>query len=360
MFDEDPNALGDSFSLKLKSSILKLVLSGINKNVGKLDQLIYMVETASGVFKSVTLDVTGVTFSDALDYMTAFIAFNPTVVKKVVANGKVKITLFGEQPYEWSITSTTGKNYTAGNRHTGTVTGGWTQKVLINPLSYVTEYNINPAGDGFVTDLTACNVSGYFTWQEAVNNFITKNIGGVTYHLPNFGEWIGIVPAWTGFASVRFKAEYSANNITEDVSVNNQALTMTSDFRTTTNNVSYALRYKGTDMLSAWKYEYISAGNNTHLKITSRNVAPSETIGNIANPTYWTTGTANEIVRYFPASGYKDQNNKYWDAGSGHFWASTQAGIDNGHLMAYNTNIASTGFYSKIYGRSVRLFSPGN
>ena len=29
------------------------------------------------------------------------------------------------------------------------------------PLSYVAEYNVNPAGNGFVTDLTACNVSGY-------------------------------------------------------------------------------------------------------------------------------------------------------------------------------------------------------
>ncbi len=53
LFDEIPNPINQTFSLTLKSSILKLDISGIPQQVGELDQLIYTVETATGVFKPV-------------------------------------------------------------------------------------------------------------------------------------------------------------------------------------------------------------------------------------------------------------------------------------------------------------------
>ena len=102
-----------------RNSILKLVLSGIPQEVGNLQQLIYKVETGPGMSKSLSLNVTGVTFSDALDTFTAYLSFDP-IVTKIAANGEVRITLFGEQPYHWIATITGGKNYTAGNRYTGT------------------------------------------------------------------------------------------------------------------------------------------------------------------------------------------------------------------------------------------------
>ena len=303
--DTVAKATNNTFSLTLRSSMIKLNLSSIPQEVGKLDQLIYMVETASGVFKSVPLNVSGVTFSATVSSITAFLAFDPDVVTNIAANGKVRITLLGEQPYEWSATSTEGKNYIAGNRYTGTVTGGWTGKELINPLSFVAEYNVNPAGNGFVTDLTACDVSGYFTWNSADN----INISG--YHIPSMEEWYGIVPEReTYVVYVNFKYESSHYGISKNVIVQGETINMTSDYRNTgsINNPapSYALRYKGTDMVSAWKYEYNYDPNkeHTHMKITSRNVAPSETIGNIADETFWTTGNENDIVRYFPASGF--------------------------------------------------------
>ena len=52
--------------------------------------------------KHLRLDVTGVTFSTAQDNITAFLAFDPTVTQ-VAANGKVRISLIGEQTYVWTL-----------------------------------------------------------------------------------------------------------------------------------------------------------------------------------------------------------------------------------------------------------------
>jgi hypothetical protein len=295
LFDKNANALDQTFSLALKSDILRFTLGGIPQDVGTLRSLIYTVETATGVFKSLQLNVNGVTFSSALDTLTAFLAFDPAGVK-IAEDGEVKITLIGDKAYKWSNTIVSGMLYVAGKRYTANVSGTWTE--IVNPLSYVAEYNVNQAGDGFVTNLTSCTGSGYFTWNNALN----INISG--YHLPSNQEWFGIVPQAPGY--VRFNATTSYDNITENVIVQGDPITMTSDFRTpkSPSLTSYALRYKGTDMVSAWKYEYVSNSNNTHLKITSRIVAPSVTINDIANNAFWSTNTGNDVVRYFPASGY--------------------------------------------------------
>ena len=152
LFDKNANALDQTFSLALKSDILRFTLGGIPQDVGTLRSLIYTVETATGVFKSLQLNVNGVTFSSALDTLTAFLAFDPAVVK-IAEDGEVKITLIGDKAYKWSNTIVSGMVYVAGKRYTANVSGTWTE--IVNPLSYVAEYNVNQAGDGFVTNLTS-------------------------------------------------------------------------------------------------------------------------------------------------------------------------------------------------------------
>lgn len=353
LFDEEANLLTETFNLTLKNSIIKFKLKNVPAGMGTLNSLSWTVETATGVFKAMTLSVTGVTFSSALDTITAFLAFDPAVMK-IAANGNFKITLFGNKSYQWSIDVAGGKNYAVGNRYTATVNGGWSE--MITPLVYVAESNVNPAGNGFVTDLTACNVSGYFNWNAAK----AINISG--YHLPSNQEWFGIVPEAPGY--VRFNATTSYDNITENVIVQGDTITMTSDFRNPKIPTCYALRYKGTDMVSAWKYEYVKNSNDTHLKITSRIVAPSVTINDIANDAYWSTNTGNDVVRYFPASGYK--KNDPTGIGDvnvgthGYFWSSTENSSTNAWCMIFsNENAQSSGDHYKIYRRySVRLFTP--
>ena len=51
-----------------------------------------------------------------------------------------------------------------------------------------------------------------------------------------------------------FNSASPSNGVTENVVVQGQSITMTSDFPVL-KQCSYALRYKGTDMVPAWKYE---------------------------------------------------------------------------------------------------------
>jgi hypothetical protein len=222
-----------------------------------------------------------------------------------------------------------------------------------NPLGYVAEYNINPAGNGFVNDLTACNISGYFNYNNAVAQFGNITIGGQRYHLPSFEEWSSIAPStkW-----VYYGTNNSYDNQSETVTVAGNIYTMTSDFRNhPSDTTTYALRYKGTHLVSAWKYEYTGKGtNNCHLKITSRSVYGQTIIVNqIADASFWGANTENDVVRYFPASGNSKDSG---DVGiGGAFWSST-----SGNIMGFRDTYAQSKTGLNNYGFSVRLFISDN
>ena len=185
-----------------------------------------------------------------------------------------------------------------------------------NPLTLVATNNVNTAGDGFVTDLTACSGSGYFTYNNAVNQFTTITIGEKQYHLPSKEEWKSIVPdsnTWVKFTT----DNASYDDVDETVTVKTDIITMKSDYRTGVEGVTYALRYKGTDMVSAWKYEYSPDPNKqtTHMKITSRSLKgqPSVTVDDIKLASFWSNNADNDVTRCLPAGGQQQV-----------FWGSTQ------------------------------------
>jgi len=351
LFDEILNPIDQTFNLVLKSSIVRYQLNNVPPQVGTLDKLVWTVEATQGNFVSMTLNVSGVTFDANTNSMTAFIAFDPDVMN-IVAGGSVAITLLGERPYRWSTISGGGKDYEAGNRYAGTVNGGWRLK---NPLIYVARYNINPAGNDFVGDLYSCNGSGYFKLSEAKQNI---NIAG--YHLPSIEEWSSIVPY--NHNLVVFNSTSTTNqSVYETVTVQGESISMSSDYRAMANsNITYALRYKGTDMVSAWRYEYKNHNTSTcHLMITSRNVASTVTIDNIADePGFWNNITinGNDVIRYFPASG---QSTGVGQNTTGLFWSST--GSSQGqYLLFNNAKAASNNTSAQSNKYTVRLFVPGD
>jgi hypothetical protein len=354
LFDEEANPLNQIFTLALKSTIIKFNLSNIPTSVGTLQKVVWTLETATGVFQSMTLNVNNVTFSTGTTDLTAFLSFNPTIMK-IAANGKVRITLLGNQPYVWSTTVTTAKNYTAGKRYTGT-SSSWK---LNNPLNFLAESNVNSTGTGFVADRTACNVSGYFTWSDAVTRFNTnKNIPG--YHLPSIEEWRSIIPQSENYIRLNStSSNYNYNNVTETVVVQGQSITMTSDFNNSTaNNITYAIRYKGTNMVSAWRYELLNYNTTTcHIKITTRCVASTTTIADITNATFWNNNNANDVVHYFPASGRSNGTGRNT---IGYFWSSSEdSNPSYGYCMYFEQSFArsSNYMYSKTIGYTVRLFA---
>ncbi len=224
-----------------------------------------------------------------------------------------------------------------------------------NPLSYVAGYNINPAGNGFVNNLTACNISGYFNYSDAVAQFSNITIGGQRYHLPSFDEWRSIVPYYNSEYWVNYGTNNTYNNKPEFVEVAGNFYSMISDFRNdSANKTTYALRYKGTHLLSAWRYQYIGYGtNNCHLKITSRSVyGQTINVDDITNATFWANNTENDVVRYFPASGNQDLS----DRGIGGAFRSSTSG----YIMDFRDTYAQSKSGDNNKGFSVRLFTSGN
>ncbi|HHU25683.1 MAG TPA: hypothetical protein GXZ56_03570 [Bacteroidales bacterium] len=247
----------------------------------------------------------------------------------------------------------------------------------LNPLSCVAEYNMNPAGDGFVTDMTACDVSGFFSFYDAVARFRSITINGKRYHLPSKEEWGAIVPEIynnLGFY-VSFKITNAYDDVGESVMLQGESISFTSDFRSGVNDVCYALRYKGTDRVSAWRYEYIGNGNNTHMKITARSLHGQSgvTVEDIAQPGYWSVNNEIDVVRCFPASGERltpsDGETLIYERVYGSFWALSVEDSTSAFNMVFVSNYyyweeqsyaSSSGQTYRTRGLNVRLFTSGD
>lgn len=120
--DTQANPLSQTFELDSPCSIIRFELSGIPADIGVLNKLIWAVETTAGT-KTMRLNVTGVTFSADVTELTAFLAFDPTVMQ-IKPNGDVNIKLIGEKLCEWSTTVESPKSYSAKHRYTAGV-GNW-------------------------------------------------------------------------------------------------------------------------------------------------------------------------------------------------------------------------------------------
>ncbi len=145
LFDEVANLIDQPFTLTFKSSIIRFKLSNIPSDLGAPKKIIWTVETVTGgATRSAILDIKEYTHTSGAE-LTAYLAFDPAVMTNVDASGEFKISLIGDKSYEWSTTSS-GKNYAAGNRYKATVSGDWTQiwtefKFTIN-LTSATTYKL--------------------------------------------------------------------------------------------------------------------------------------------------------------------------------------------------------------------------
>lgn len=122
--DTDANALTTPFNMLAISSILKFNLSGIPNDLGTLTKLIWQVQsTTVGYIRSAALSLTNIPVNPT--NLIAYLAFDPDLMD-IATNGQFKVTLIGsDKSYEWSITSTYGKDYVAGTRYTANVSTGW-------------------------------------------------------------------------------------------------------------------------------------------------------------------------------------------------------------------------------------------
>ena len=122
---------GGSFTMKMKSSIMKFDLSGIPPEVGKLSSLIWTVDTEAGCrllrldFEDVIVD-----FGTGQSSLTAYLSFL-TEEMSVKAGGKFSVILVGDKTYRAQVPIAGGKTYEEGKRYTATIDGGWTEEALM-------------------------------------------------------------------------------------------------------------------------------------------------------------------------------------------------------------------------------------
>ncbi len=360
LYDETPNAIDDGFALNLKSSILKLSLSGIPAAVGTLNKLIYKVETASGIFKSVELNVTNATFSSDKTTLTAYIAFDPSVVTGIVAGGTVKIILLGAKSYKWSATSTNGKTYVAGKCYPGTVTTGWDVFVVSNPLSYFAEHNMADLNGTFET---GHNTSGLylFNWNNAMTyNTTPATLGNKQYYLPTIQEWGTIIPQ--SYSYVNFNGSGTRTLSNASVTIGSENYTMSGTFGNTGNVVYATLTYTHQSYptlyaIARYRTENMSAGNaDARMVIDMQLTATPYTIDQAKNTDWNSIGV---VSRVFPAAGWRDSRGTLDSQGTyGNYWSSTERSGTLAWYIYFGSDRARSGSYcDNINGFSVRLIS---
>ena len=237
---------------------------------------------------------------------------------------------------------------------------------MINPLAYVAEANINPEGTGFVTDLYANNVSGYYSFNSAVDKFKNIKIGGEAYHLPSVYEWQAILPRYNSSSTSENKVVYfnkaTKGGSDQYVVIAGKRIYCAQHFEGSGDGVCYAIRFMRTAYLSAWKYEYVKLEGHQVMRITARNLTEDGvTIADIAKKDFWEQNNTGDVVRIFPASGYKMSGNigplESLEV-DGYFWSSSGDRDDMCMFMYFTPEGAATAgnINNFHYGDSIRLF----
>lgn len=229
------------------------------------------------------------------------------------------------------------------------------------PLAYVAEYNVNQAGDAFVATHTNSGC-GYFKFDEAVEKFASITVDGVKYHLPSQAEWKAIVPTYKGVPTyVEFDHDCDFRDVEETVAICGTEVTSTNDyFSQSTGDIkaTYAIRYKGTDLLSAWRYEFIDNPNGGKMmRITCRPISKGIAIEDVATTSFWEQENPEDVIHIFPACGYRmGEDIRLLDT-SGYYWASDQENDERGWRMGYYSHCADSGNSNpKKCGFTIRLF----
>ncbi len=243
------------------------------------------------------------------------------------------------------------------------------------PLDFVAEAPaINKTGDAFVKnhDLPTQNVVeymenyevGYFNWEQAKALF-NKDWLKTKYYLPTREQWQSIVPYY-GSGYVYFSQTHDKYTITEDAQIGETAKqSYTSEYITVKEDnlyVTYGVRFKNTDWVSAWRYSY--EGESSKKKMVVKCVPlkgkPNALldITKIAKSEFFTTNACS--IRTFPAYGYRSSNTATTvsNLGSyGYYWSISP----NSSSYAYYLYFDSSGAYViyggyRSYGFPVRPF----
>ncbi len=258
------------------------------------------------------------------------------------------------------------------------VTGGKT------PLEFVAEYDVNnaPAGqkalrtshslppvvdDGYgpyvdITKATANDV-GYYNWEDAKALFDGSNPALANYYLPSQSQWFSIIPS--GDPKIYFWSSKSITSTIEDAQIGELPIKNYSAEYVTIREgdfyVTYALRFKGTEWESAWRYSYEGADGNKQMIIKS--VGGLKGLGIrldcIITPEFFVNNPSTiRILSAYGSTWYdKGQDRLSGLGSSGDYWSSTPYGSGSTYYLNFNSYNAYVGGSSgRTHGYTVRPF----
>lgn len=227
------------------------------------------------------------------------------------------------------------------------------------PLEYVAEYNVNPEGTGIVSS-HATNASGYFSWSDAVDKFSNISINGKDYHLPSKEEWLAIVPSYADRGSdyITWEESSSHKDVVENVVVAGKNITSKNDYLSNGDYTTYALRFKGGELLSAWKYEYPENPEGGYwMKISCCKADEKTTIEAVSKSDFW-SNSEDLVIRYLPACGYYASGVANEVGDFGNYWTSTPHSEGYAYGVYFYYGGAGTGNYQDFVTSlfAIRLF----
>lgn len=227
------------------------------------------------------------------------------------------------------------------------------------PLEYVAEYNMK--SDTEFADTHGNDASAYYTWDDAMAKFASTTIGGVAYHLPTTGEYNGVVATYNSRKNIVFNQNVGVTpDYSEPVQIEDKMTTYISDYSSKGGNISYALRFKTTDLLSAARFEYADNPlGGKMLKVTYRYLGANlKTIGDVEQESFWTTDNASDVTRIFPAAGYYYDRPSLLDFGAfGYYLTSTSNNANSFmHMIFHHEASDTSGSRLKIARETTRLF----
>lgn len=237
-------------------------------------------------------------------------------------------------------------------------------------LEYIAPYNI--AQDGVSFDKSGFpESSALLTWAEAKGRFSEVTIDGQKWHLPTEKEWLAVTSEFPNIAYYG-KKDTLREDVTEQVLINGVNVVGASDFFNTTVGITYAVRFKGTDYCSAWRYSYERYMDKEHkfsnkLVITARPIDPNLAISaekDLTKASFWKQESSLNKTIELPATGCikmeENPNAVFKQGESGFYWASDLYEIDGGaypNIFYFNSMYVLPSYYKHPNDRfAVRLF----
>ncbi len=205
---------------------------------------------------------------------------------------------------------------------------------VTNPLSYLAKFDVANSQDAFVTiyDVPESDVLaslkptdvGYFSYDEVNQIYNTHKSGFLKdYVVPTAEQCASVFPARS---VVHFDSEQSDSQFNETVMIGNDPVSGGSEYHTINEGgefVTYALRFKGTKWVSAWRYH--RDGGRLHVGCVAGSKLTNASLNDISKPSFFVG--VNLVTRTFPAYGYVSPygatDKAEFMGSSGGFWSSS-------------------------------------